>query len=104
MPNLGFGEGVLMELKVFTMPTCPTCPIAKKIASETAEKLGIAFREVNMATDEGLNEGLAHDIMSAPSFVIGEEVLVRGRLISRERLEEEIRNRMEKWKERVATP
>ena len=93
-----------MELKIFTLPTCPTCPIAKSIASEVAQKLGISFREVNMATDEGLSEGLSHDIMSAPSIVIDKEVLTRGRLISKEKLEEEIRVRIEKWKDRVITP
>lgn len=92
-----------MELKVFTLPTCPTCPIAKSIASEIAQKFGIAFREVNMATDEGLSEGLAHEIRSTPSIAIDEEVVVRGRLISKEKLEEEIKNRIDKWKERAAT-
>lgn len=92
-----------MELKVFTLPTCPSCPVAKSIASEVAQKFGVAFREVNMATEEGLSEGLVHDIRSAPSIVIDEEVLVRGRLISKERLEEEIKARIEKWKERAAT-
>jgi glutaredoxin len=92
-----------MELKVFTLPTCPTCPIAKRIASEVAQKFGLAFREVNMATDEGLSEGLTHDIKSTPTIVIDEEVLVRGRLISKEKLEEEIKTRIEKWKERATT-
>jgi glutaredoxin len=92
-----------MELKVFTLPTCPTCPVAKIIASKVAQKFGVDFREVNMATEEGLTEGLAYDIKSTPSIVINEEVIVRGRLISKERLEEEIEKRIEKWKERAFT-
>lgn len=92
-----------MELKVFTLPACPTCPIAKTIAAQVAQKFGIGFREVNMATDEGLNEGLAHDIRSTPSIVIDEEVVVRGRLISKDKLEEEVKHRIEKWKERATT-
>jgi len=92
-----------MELKVFTMPTCPTCPTAKTIVSEVAKKFGIGFREVNLATKEGLNEGIAYDILSTPSVTIDEEVIVRGRLISQERLEEEVKKRIEKWKERAAT-
>jgi glutaredoxin len=91
-----------MELKVFTLPTCPTCPIAKKIASEVAQKFGITFREVNMATDEGLIEGLVHDIRSTPSIVIDTEVVVRGRLMSRDKLEEEIETRIGRWKERAS--
>jgi glutaredoxin len=91
-----------MELKVFTLPTCPVCPTAKTIASEVAQKLGIAFREVNMATEDGLKEGLAYDILSTPSIIFGDEVIVKGRLISKEKLEEEVKKRIEKWRERAA--
>jgi len=92
-----------MELRVFTLPTCPSCPAAKIIASEVALKFNVVFREVNMATQEGLTEGLAYEIRSTPSITIDKEVIVRGRLISKERLEEEVKNRIEKWKERVST-
>jgi glutaredoxin len=88
-----------LELKVFTLPACPTCPMAKTIASEVAKKFNIGYKEVNIATKEGLNEGLAYDISSTPSIVLNEEVIVRGRLISKERLEEEVNRRLEKWKE-----
>lgn len=91
-----------MELKVFTLPTCPTCPLAKTFALEVAQKFGIAFKEVNMATEEGVKEGLAYDIMSTPSIAIDEEVIVRGRFISKEKLEEEVSRRLEKWKTRVS--
>ncbi len=92
-----------MELKVFTLPTCPTCPIAKKLTSQIAEKFGVAFKEVNMATKEGLKEGLSHGIQSTPSIVIDDEVIVMGRLISLERLEEEVKKRLEKWKKRASS-
>jgi glutaredoxin len=98
-----FEEKTVMELKVFTLPTCPTCPIAKLVVSEVAQKLGIAYREVNMATKEGLDEGLTHEIISTPSIVIDKEVIVRGRLISREKLEEEVKTRLEKWKARAGS-
>ncbi|MGQ9530431.1 MAG: thioredoxin family protein [Candidatus Bathycorpusculaceae bacterium] len=91
-----------MELKVFTLPTCAVCPAAKTIAREVAEKFGISFREVNMATEEGFKEGLVYDIVSAPTIMLENEVIVRG-LISRERLEEEVVKRIEKWKKRAFT-
>ena len=72
-----------MELKVFTLPTCPCCPAAKLIVSET--------------------EGLAYDVRGTPSIAIDTEVIVRGRLISREKLEEEVSKRLEKWKVRVSS-
>ena len=96
-----FGEKS-MELKVFTLPTCPTCPVAKKLASDIAKKFGIAFKEVDMATEQGLKEGLSYDIQSTPSIVIDDEVIVRGRLVSRKRLEEEVKKRIKRWKERAS--
>jgi len=91
-----------MELKVFTLPTCPTCSIAKVVASETAQKLSIGYREISLATEEGLKQGLVYDVLSTPSFAIDDEVIVRGRLISKEKLEEEVKKRIDKWKERVS--
>jgi len=92
-----------MELKVFTLPTCSGCPVAKTIAFEVAQKYGVACRVVDMATKEGLDEGLAYQVMSAPSIAIDEDVVVRGRLISKEKLEEEVEKRLEKWKVRASS-
>jgi len=91
-----------LELKVFTLPSCSVCPIAKQIASEVAQKFGLVYKEVNMNTVEGLDEGMSYQIMGAPSIVFNDEVIVRGRLVSRERLEEEVQKRLEKWRVRAA--
>lgn len=91
-----------LELKVFTLPGCSSCPIAKQIAHEVASRLGLSCREVNMGTREGMEEALPHQIMSVPSIALNDEVIVRGRLISRERLEEEVQKRLEKWRARAA--
>lgn len=85
------------ELKVFTMPTCSICSAAKQIAYDVAKKLGLSYREVNMGTNEGLKEGKPLNITSAPSITLNDEIIVAGRLISREKLEEEVRKRLEKW-------
>ena len=90
-----------MELKVFTLPSCSSCPLAKAIASEVATKLNITYKEVNMATPEGLDEGKTYDILSAPSIAVDGEVIIRGGLISKQRLEDEVLKRIEKWKERA---
>ena len=91
-----------MELKVFTLPSCSSCPLAKAIASEVARKFNMVYKEVNMATSEGLNEGKTYDILSTPSIAVDSEVIVRGGLISKQRLEEEVRKRIEKWSERAS--
>ncbi|MEM3788880.1 MAG: thioredoxin family protein, partial [Candidatus Bathyarchaeia archaeon] len=96
----GFGVKA-PELKVFTMPTCSSCPAARQIAFEVARKLSLPYREVDMNTQEGLAEGLAYQIMSTPSIVLGDEIIVVGRLISKERLEEEVKKRLEKWRARA---
>lgn len=89
------------ELKVFTLPTCSSCHVAKQIALEVARKLGLAYREIDMNTREGLEEGKAHQVMSVPSIALNDEVIVAGRLLSKERLEEEVQKRLAKWHARA---
>jgi predicted DsbA family dithiol-disulfide isomerase len=76
--------------------------MAKTVASEVAHRLKIACREVDMATDDGLAEALAHDVCSTPTFALDDDVIVRGRLISKEKLEQEINERLEKWRRRTS--
>lgn len=91
-----------MELKVFTLPSCSSCPLVKAIALEVAREFDIAYKEVDLATAEGMSEGKARDILSAPSIAVDDEVIVRGGLVSKQRLEEEVRKRIEKWTERAS--
>ncbi len=92
-----------MELKVFTLPTCSGCPVAETIALEIAQKYSVGYRVVDMATKEGLDEGLSSQVMSAPSIAIDEDVIVRGHLISKEKLEKEVKKRLGKWKTRTSS-
>lgn len=96
------GSFQALELKVFTLPTCSICPTAKQIAREVAQRYGLTYREVDMNTKEGLDESFAYQIMSTPSIVLNDEVIVMGRIISKEKLEEEVRKRIEKWKVRAS--
>ena len=91
-----------MELKVFTLPTCSSCSVAKTIAFDVAQKYDITYKVVDMATKEGLNEGSAYQVMSSPSIAIDNDVVVRGHLISKKRLEEEVEKRLDKWKLRAS--
>jgi predicted thioredoxin/glutaredoxin len=72
------------------------------MASEVAQEFNIHYREVDLATAEGMSEGRARDILSVPSIAVDDEVIVRGGLVSKERLEEEVRKRIEKWIERAS--
>lgn len=84
-----------MKLKVFTLPACPKCPAAKKIAKAVADKYGLEFFEVDINTPDGQLEGLMHQIMSTPSVAIDENVISRGDLISKEELDAEVRKRLD---------
>jgi len=83
-----------LTIKVFTMKTCPNCPYAKKMAKKIAEKYGLELVEIDLGTPEGQIEGLMHQIMSTPSIALNDDVIVRGRLISEEDLEREVKKRL----------
>lgn len=50
-----------------------------------------------------LSEGSAYQVMSAPSIAIDDDVFVRGHLISKEGLEEEVKKRLVKWRARASS-
>ncbi|MCK4477636.1 thioredoxin family protein [Candidatus Bathyarchaeota archaeon] len=85
-----------MELKVFTLPTCKNCPAAKKISQEIAQKHGLKYETVDISTPDGQLDGLMYQIMSTPSIAIDDEVITRGKLLSREELETEVKKRLAK--------
>lgn len=85
-----------MELKVYTLKTCPNCPEAKRIAQEVAEKFSIKCLEIDIGTPKGQIEGLMHQIMSTPTITLDNEVLVRGKIVPKKELEYEIRKRLKK--------
>jgi glutaredoxin len=82
------------EIKVFTLPNCPKCPAAKKIAKAVAEEFKIKFTEVDVGSGEGQIEGLMHQIMSTPSIAIDNEVISRGEIVPKKQFEEEVRKRL----------
>jgi glutaredoxin len=84
-----------MELKVFTLPTCTNCPAAKKTSQEVAQRYGLEYTEVDLSTPDGQLDGLMHQVMSTPSIAIDNEVVARGRLLSRDELETEVRKRLD---------
>lgn len=83
-----------MEIKVFTLPTCPTCPFAKRIAAQVAQKYSVGYREIDLSTREGQREGSRYQIMSTPSIAIDDDVVSRGKLLTVEALENEVSKRL----------
>jgi glutaredoxin len=66
----------MMKLKVFTQPTCPKCPAAKKTVEQIEGKFNVEYYDIK--TEDGLAEALSYDIMSTPSMVIIDD---RGRVV-----------------------
>ena len=83
-----------MEIKVFVMPKCPKCPLAKAIARRVAEKYGLEYVEVDLSTPDGEIEGLMYNVVSTPSIAIGDDVIVRGDVLPEEVLEQEVLRRL----------
>jgi len=83
-----------LELKIFTLKTCPNCPQAKKIVKEVAEEFNLKITEIDMETPEGQIEGLMYQIMSTPSIAIDNDVVARGKLISKKELIDEVRKKL----------
>jgi glutaredoxin len=84
------------ELKIFTLKTCPNCPQAKKIVKEVAEEFNLKITEIDMETPEGQIEGLMYQIMSTPSIAIDNDVVARGKLISKKELMDEVKKKLGK--------
>jgi glutaredoxin len=57
-----------LTMKVFTQPTCPKCPAAKKVVAQVEDKF--AVEQYDIKTEDGLTEALEYDVMSTPSIVI----------------------------------
>jgi len=73
-----------MEVKILGTG-CPKCKRLESLAREVAAELGLnaTFTKV-----EDMDAILAYDVMSTPALVVGEEVVVSGRLPGKD----EIRN------------
>lgn len=57
-----------MELKIFTQPTCPACPPAKKLGESLKDKIKVDFFDVSLP--EGLAEAAQYDVMTTPTIVL----------------------------------
>ena len=79
-----------MKLIVFTKKDCPNCPNAKKIAKEVAEELGLEFEEIDVEKD--LITALQYNVASTPSIALGEEVLFRGEVPTKEELKKAVQS------------
>jgi len=72
------------KIIVFVKKDCPKCPLAKKVAKEVAEELGLEYEEIDIEKD--MVTALMYNVISTPSIAFDEEVLFRGEVPTKEEL------------------
>ncbi|HUS78379.1 MAG TPA: thioredoxin family protein [Patescibacteria group bacterium] len=83
----------MVKVEVYFSPVCPHCPGARKLVTEVVSQFGgsVEVEEVNTYTKEGMERGMANQVMAVPTvFVDGERKFV-GFPFSRQDLEDSIR-------------
>ncbi|MBT3463647.1 hypothetical protein HOD20_06250 [archaeon] len=59
------------HVEVFTSPTCPHCPSAKKIAKEVCDKReDVKFLETSTMTSKGSKRAQKFDVRGVPTLII----------------------------------
>ena len=59
-----------MVLKIFTSPTCPKCPPAKKLGKEIKKEGEIKVEWFDISTVDGLAEASFYSVLFTPSLVL----------------------------------
>jgi glutaredoxin len=87
-----------VKLRVFTLPNCPKCPAAKRLAEAVAIRHADVTLEVHDMSDiDHMTTALMLQISSTPSFAIDETPIFFGELPS----EEQLVARIEEFRRRV---
>ena len=82
------------KLIVFVKKDCPQCPLAKQIAKEVAEELGLEYEDIDIEKD--MVTALMYNVISTPSIALDEEVLFRGEVPTKEELVRMVKRIIEK--------
>ncbi len=65
-----------IPLRVFTHPTCLTCPQAIRLTQDVAaQDSDIEWQLTSLATEKGRQIAAAHQILSVPTILVGEECI-----------------------------
>lgn len=80
-----------MRLRLFTLPDCPKCPAAKKIAKTvTEQRTDITLEVLDLSDSNNMTTALMSQIASTPSFAIDYTPIFIGELPSLDELNEKI--------------
>ncbi len=81
---------VFMKITLFTSKTCVKCPAAKALVEEVAKETGAEIEYVDIEKDLFL--ALEHQIASVPAIMVGDEVVSKGIVPSKEELLSALKN------------
>lgn len=73
-----------MKITLFTSKTCVKCPAAKALVEEVAKEVGAEVEYVDIELE--LFRALENQIASAPAIMVGDEVISKGTVPSKEEL------------------
>ncbi|MBU3957507.1 MAG: thioredoxin family protein [Nanoarchaeota archaeon] len=73
-----------MKITLFTSKTCVKCPAAKALVEEVAKETGAEVEYVDIERE--LFRALENQIASAPAIMVGNEVISKGVVPSKEEL------------------
>ena len=59
-----------MKIELLTSPTCPSCPMAKRVLGEYSKTNKLPLKEISTSSKEGKKWAEKYGVMSVPSFVI----------------------------------
>ena len=80
-----------MKLKLFTLPSCPQCPTAKKVAEELIkQRTDLTLDVLDLSDVNNMTAALMLQIVSTPSFVIDDTPIFIGELPTLKALNEKI--------------
>lgn len=82
-----------VKVEVFYSPTCPYCPIARRMVAEVVPQFGdkVEVEEVNTWTPEGQRRAVAYGIHAVPTIAIAGKVKFVGVPGSKEELAQAVR-------------
>jgi glutaredoxin len=80
-------------LTVFTMPSCPNCPAAKKLCNEVAKELGLKLRVIDIKDD--FLTALIYQVMETPSIAINDETILFSEVPNKQNLIKELKTHIE---------
>ncbi len=76
-----------MKLRLFTLPTCPRCPEAKRLVEEVGRaRQDVTVEVLDMSYPENLTTALMLQVASAPSICLDEDVVAVGDIPSLDEL------------------